>query len=158
MEREWALTVPGPLQGVREERRGGRGGEKQRGRTKASRGEQEKRGVFIAVARTVAAESIQMQHAEQEVAAGTTGGGDTPRSPLCFLLTWNLLLLSRPYSMTAQLNKITPPALLSTLTPRTTHAHPTSPPSTGFCAIWDCISSSSSSIYALCPSLKVAGR
>ena len=34
---------------------------------------------------------------------------------------------------------------LSTLTSRATHAHPTSPRSTGFCAIWDCISSSSSS-------------
>ena len=32
---------------------------------------------------------------------------------------------------------------LSTLTSRATHAHPTSPRSTGFCAIWDCISSSS---------------
>ena len=28
------------------------------------------------------------------------------------------------------------------LTSRATHAHPTSPRSTGFCAIWDCISSS----------------
>jgi len=34
---------------------------------------------------------------------------------------------------------------LSTLTSRATHAHPTSPRSTGFCDIWDCISSSSSS-------------
>jgi len=34
---------------------------------------------------------------------------------------------------------------LSTLTSRATHAHPTSPRSTGFCATWDCISSSSSS-------------
>ena len=34
---------------------------------------------------------------------------------------------------------------LSTLTSRATHAHPTSPRSIGFCAIWDCISSSSSS-------------
>ena len=34
---------------------------------------------------------------------------------------------------------------LSTLTSRATRAHPTSPRSTGFCAIWDCISSSSSS-------------
>jgi len=34
---------------------------------------------------------------------------------------------------------------LSTLTSRATHAHPTSAHSTGFCAIWDCISSSSSS-------------
>ena len=33
----------------------------------------------------------------------------------------------------------------ATLTSRATHAHPTSPRSTGFCAIWDCISSSSSS-------------
>ena len=32
---------------------------------------------------------------------------------------------------------------LSTLTSRATHAHPTSPCSTGFCAIWDCINSSS---------------
>ena len=32
---------------------------------------------------------------------------------------------------------------LSTLTSRATHAYPTSPRSTGFCAIWDCISSSS---------------
>ena len=32
---------------------------------------------------------------------------------------------------------------LSTLTSRATHAHPTSPRSTGFCAIWGCISSSS---------------
>ena len=32
---------------------------------------------------------------------------------------------------------------LSALTSRATHAHPTSPRSTGFCAIWDCISSSS---------------
>jgi len=32
---------------------------------------------------------------------------------------------------------------LSTLTSRATHAHPTSPHSTGFCGIWDCISSSS---------------
>ena len=32
---------------------------------------------------------------------------------------------------------------LSTLTSRATHAHPTSLRSTGFCAIWDCISSSS---------------
>ena len=29
---------------------------------------------------------------------------------------------------------------LSTLTSRATHAHPNSPRSTGFCAIWDCIS------------------
>jgi len=36
-----------------------------------------------------------------------------------------------------------PPLL--TLTSRATHAHPTSPRSTGFCAIWGCISSSSSS-------------
>ena len=36
-------------------------------------------------------------------------------------------------------------APLSTLTSRATHAHPTSPRSTGFCAIWGCISSSSSS-------------
>ena len=35
---------------------------------------------------------------------------------------------------------------LSTMTSRATHAHPTSPRSTGFCAIWDCISSSSSSL------------
>ena len=34
---------------------------------------------------------------------------------------------------------------LSTLTSRATHAHPTSPRSTGFCAIWGCVSSSSSS-------------
>ena len=34
---------------------------------------------------------------------------------------------------------------LSTLTSRATHAHPTSPRSTGFYAIWDCISSDSSS-------------
>ena len=33
---------------------------------------------------------------------------------------------------------------LSTLTSRATHAHPTSPRSTGFCAIWGCISSISS--------------
>ena len=33
---------------------------------------------------------------------------------------------------------------LSTLTSRATHAHPTSPRSTGFCAIWGCISSSCS--------------
>ena len=33
----------------------------------------------------------------------------------------------------------------SALTSRATHAHPTSPRSTGFCAIWGCISSSSSS-------------
>ena len=32
-------------------------------------------------------------------------------------------------------------APLSTLTSRATHAHPTSPRSTGFCAIWGCISS-----------------
>ena len=37
---------------------------------------------------------------------------------------------------------------LSTLTSRATRAHPTSTRSTGFCAIWDCISSSS-----LCGSL-----
>ena len=36
-----------------------------------------------------------------------------------------------------------PIAPLSTLTSRATHAHPTSPRSTGFCAIWDCICSSS---------------
>jgi len=35
---------------------------------------------------------------------------------------------------------------LSALTSRATHAHPTSPRSTGFCAIWNCISSSSSSV------------
>ena len=34
---------------------------------------------------------------------------------------------------------------LSTLTSHAAHAHPTSPRSTGLCAIWDCISSSSSS-------------
>ena len=36
---------------------------------------------------------------------------------------------------------------LSTLTSRATHAHPTSPRSTGFCAIWGCISSSSSFLW-----------
>jgi len=35
------------------------------------------------------------------------------------------------------------PPPLSTLTSRAAHAHPTSPRSTGFCAIWGCISSSS---------------
>ena len=35
-------------------------------------------------------------------------------------------------------------AIYSALTSRATHAHPTSPRSTGFCAIWDCISPSSS--------------
>ena len=39
---------------------------------------------------------------------------------------------------------------LSTLTSRATHAHPTSPRSTGFCAIWGCISSSSSSFSYTC--------
>ena len=37
---------------------------------------------------------------------------------------------------------------LSTLTSRATHANPTSPRSTGFCAIWDCCISSSSSSKA----------
>ena len=37
---------------------------------------------------------------------------------------------------------------LSTLTSHATQAHPTSPRSTGFCAIWGCISTSSSSF---CP-------
>ena len=40
-----------------------------------------------------------------------------------------------------------PIPLLSTLTSRATHAHPTSPRSTGFCAMWDCISSRSSSTF-----------
>jgi len=40
---------------------------------------------------------------------------------------------------------------LSTLTSRATHAHPTSPRITGFCAIWDFISSSSSSPGSACP-------
>ena len=39
----------------------------------------------------------------------------------------------------------TPRAQEYNLTLRATNAHPTSPRSTGFCAIWDCISSSSSS-------------
>jgi len=42
---------------------------------------------------------------------------------------------------------------LSTLTSRATHAHPTSPRSTGFCAKWDCISSSSSSSLSVCLSV-----
>jgi len=37
---------------------------------------------------------------------------------------------------------------LSILTSRATHAHPTSSRSTGFCAIWGCISSSSSPVGA----------
>ena len=37
---------------------------------------------------------------------------------------------------------------LSTLTSRATHAHPTSPRGTGFCVIWDCTTSSSSSTPA----------
>ena len=48
----------------------------------------------------------------------------------------------RDYRDHVPLNKITIPPL-STLTSRATHAHPTSPRSSGFCAIWDCISSSS---------------
>jgi len=40
---------------------------------------------------------------------------------------------------------------LSTLTSRATPAHPTSPRSTGFCAIWGCISSSSSSSSSRAP-------
>jgi len=32
---------------------------------------------------------------------------------------------------------------------RATHAHPTSPRSTGFCVIWECISSSSEHLLAL---------
>jgi len=36
-------------------------------------------------------------------------------------------------------------APFSKLTSRATHAHPTSPRSTGYCTIWDCISSSSES-------------
>ena len=46
------------------------------------------------------------------------------------------------------------PKRFSTLTSRATHAHPTSPRSTGFCAVWDCISSSSSSF--LCNEAQVA--
>jgi len=45
---------------------------------------------------------------------------------------------------------------LSTLTSRATHARPTSPRSTGFCAIWGCISSSSSSASGSSPSCPVA--
>ena len=36
----------------------------------------------------------------------------------------------------------------SALTSRATHAHPTSPRSIGFCAIWDCVSPSS--FVAMC--------
>jgi len=36
------------------------------------------------------------------------------------------------------------------MTSRATHAHPTSPRSTGFCAIWDCISSSSTHLPLAC--------
>ena len=41
---------------------------------------------------------------------------------------------------------------LSTLTSRATHAHPTSPRSTGFWAIWNCISSSSNRVARLAQS------
>ena len=44
---------------------------------------------------------------------------------------------------------------LSTLTSRATHAHPTSPRSTGFCVIRNCISSSSSS---MCVCVSVATK
>ena len=37
-----------------------------------------------------------------------------------------------------------------TMTSRAKHTLPTSPRSTGFCAIWDCISSSSSSTARVC--------
>jgi len=45
---------------------------------------------------------------------------------------------------------------LSTLTSRATHAHPTSLRSTGFCAIWGCISSSSSPSPAAPPAAVIA--
>jgi len=45
---------------------------------------------------------------------------------------------------------------LSALTSRATHAHPTSPRSTGFCAIWGCISSSFYSPRFLCVHLCVS--
>ena len=47
------------------------------------------------------------------------------------------------------LTRISPIPPLSTLTSRATHAHPTSPRSTGFCAIWGCISSSSTRIFRI---------
>ena len=47
---------------------------------------------------------------------------------------------------------------ISTLTSRATHAHPTSPRSTGFCAIWGCISSSSSSSSEPTPNTRVSSR
>ena len=50
---------------------------------------------------------------------------------------------THPPKRLAHPRSLIPP--LSTLTSRATRAHPTSPRSTGFCAIWDCISSSSSS-------------
>jgi len=70
-----------------------------------------------------------------------------PRVPFSFAdaqslkvsLRWSFLYL---YGVRATIT------LLSTLTSRATHAHPTSPRSTGFCAIWDCTSSSSSSLVS----------
>jgi len=58
-----------------------------------------------------------------------------------------LLLLAAPHrrEIVGVQTPRTPAAMppLSTLTSRATRAHPTSPRSTGFCALWDCISSSS---------------
>ena len=57
-----------------------------------------------------------------------------------------------PHTEVVGYRKRPPP--LSTLTSRATHAHPTSPRRTGFCAILDCISSSSSSLCKrICPYL-----
>jgi len=57
-----------------------------------------------------------------------------------------LFLSTRPNRLHTHNHPRSPIPPLATLTSRATHAHPTSPRSTGFSAIWDCTSSSSSSI------------
>ena len=77
--------------------------------------------------------------------------GIAPRFNHCARFVFHTPTPTHPHKRLA--HPRSPIALLSTLTSRATHAHPTSPRSTGFCAIWDCISSSSSS-SSLAPSTK----
>ena len=63
------------------------------------------------------------------------------KSKLIFHIFNGFSTSPHPHKRLAHPRSPIPP--LSTLTSRAAHAHPTSPRSTGFCAIWGCISSSS---------------
>ena len=89
------------------------------------------------------ASTNQLQHGRKGLLATAQHKSGKPRLLLSY--SDGRTKISRLSSMLPRVANLVIREAPVNLTSRATHAHPTSPRSIGFCAIWGCISSSSSS-------------